>query len=195
MMEEKKKGRILLRTNMLDNRHIRAVALSLAVICASVAPWACTSSGPSGKGPTTASEQAGKDSGFPREALEAYQAARRAVRAGDMAGAVRHLSAALEIKPDFTEAWYNRGAAYSHLAIAEMRKGRESESLAMFRAAVADKKRAQELINQGKWFVYKTAAEQDQVKSDLANALEEADDVLADEQSLIAALKLYAALN
>lgn len=129
---------------------------------------------------------------IPPDAYNAYQAAKAAVRSGNMNEARNQLSLAASIKPDFTEAWYNLGAATMGLSIEEMRAGRESESVALMREAVAAKKRAQQLIDEGKWFIYKTPAEQEQVKSDLANALKDADEVMADEASLIAAIKLWA---
>jgi hypothetical protein len=131
--------------------------------------------------------------GLSAEAYEAYEAGKHSIRAGDLAGGHQHLKAAVEAQPDFTEGWYNLGATTSRLAIEAAGSGRDDEALALFRESVDQKRRAQELIDQGKWFVYTTASDQETVRSDLGHALEDADAVLADEASLLAALRLWAA--
>lgn len=112
-----------------------------------------------------------------------------------MTEARRQFDLAIEAEPRFTEAWYNRGATKARLAIEAIRRGDESGAVAIFRESVMDKKRAQELVDQNVWFVYQPGPEQDQVRHDLKRALEDADAVLADEPSLIRALKLWAAVQ
>lgn len=129
---------------------------------------------------------------LPAEAFTAYDAARAAVRARNYDEAKRQFLIAVQVEPDFTEAWYNLGATNGVLSLAEAGAGGDAEAVALFREGVEAKKRARDLIDQGKWFVYKTEAEQSQVKDDLRHALEDADDVLADEPSLLVALRLQA---
>jgi hypothetical protein len=131
--------------------------------------------------------------GLSRDVLYAYQSAIQAVRASSLDEARNLLKMAVELQPDFTEAWYNLGATTSRLAMAAAAESRDQEALALFREAVQEKRRAQALIDEGKWFVYKTREEQDQVISDLRHALEDADAVMADEASLLAAMRIWAA--
>jgi len=131
--------------------------------------------------------------GLSRDALYAYGTAIQAVRAANLDEARNLLKQAVELQPDFTEAWYNLGATTSRLAMAAAVDSRDLEALALFREAVLEKRRAQALVDDGKWFVYKTREEQDQVISDLRHALEDADAVMADEASLLAAMRIWAA--
>ena len=58
---------------------------------------------------------------------------------------------------------------------------------------VTQKRRASDLIAEGKWFVYLKEDEQKGVVSDLRHALEDADAVVQDEESLLIALRMWAA--
>jgi tetratricopeptide (TPR) repeat protein len=131
--------------------------------------------------------------GLSAKALQAYVDARAATRAANLDEARDLLKQAVAIQPDFTEAWYNLGATTSRLSMAAAVNERDQEAIALFREAVEEKRRAQALVEDGKWFVYKTSEEQDQVISDLRHALEDADAVLADEPSLLAAMRIWAA--
>ncbi len=131
-------------------------------------------------------------SGLSIEAFRAYQAAILAVRGENLDEARDLLKQAVELQPDFTEGWYNLGATTSRLAMAAAVDARDQEALDLFREAVEEKRRAQALIDEGKWFVYTTREEQDQVIFDLRHALEDADAVMADEASLLAAMRLWA---
>lgn len=131
--------------------------------------------------------------GLSTRALQAYVDAKLAIRAANLDEARNLLKQAVEVEPDFTEAWYNLGATTSRLSMAAAVDARDQEAIALFREAVEEKRRAQALIDDGKWFVYKTREEQDQVIFDLRHALEDADAVLADEASLLAAMRIWAA--
>jgi len=131
--------------------------------------------------------------GLSAPAFQAYEAARQSVGAGDSAGARDHFLEAVGAQPDFTEAWYNLGATTTRLAVAAAGAGQDQQALVLFREGVGQKRRARSLIDEGKWFVYTTTEQQEQVISDLQHALEDADAVLADEPSLLAALRLWAA--
>jgi hypothetical protein len=98
----------------------------------------------------------------------------------------------VDLMPDFTEGWYNLGAAASRLAVEAAGRGEDPAALAFFREGVDAKRRADQLIREGKWFVY-SPPQQAQVTSDLAHALEDADEVLANEPALLIALRLHAA--
>ena len=125
-------------------------------------------------------------------AKAAYDQAYAAVRVQDYLAAEKLFSEAIREQGDFLEALYNRGAARSRLAIDLMRNRDERGSLRMYKNAVDDKKRAKELMDQGAWLVYLTDREQSIVKRDVEAALADADEVLADERSLVEALKLWA---
>jgi hypothetical protein len=71
-------------------------------------------------------------------------------------------------------------------------RGEDPAALAFFREGVDAKRRADQLIRDGKWFIY-SPPQQAQVISDLAHALEDADEVLANEPALLIALRLHAA--
>jgi tetratricopeptide (TPR) repeat protein len=121
----------------------------------------------------------------------AYEAARLAIRSDDTEEARRQFQRAVELMPEFTEGWYNLGASTTILAIRAAGAGDDAEALTLFREAVAAKRRAQDLIGEGKWFIYEDP-ERAKVVHDLTEALPEADEVLADESSLLIALRLYA---
>lgn len=125
------------------------------------------------------------------DVMRVYEAGRDAVRSGDLASGAAHLERAVALQPDFTEAWYNLGAALSNLAIQATRAGDEDLAVRLFRKAVDSKKRSKALMDRGVWYLY-GPADQAEVRSDVQNALEDADDVLADEKSLRAALRIWA---
>ena len=125
-------------------------------------------------------------------ALQAYEQARDEVMNQHFERSISYFQKAVIAQPDFTEAWYNMGASFAHIAIAKARAGSEQEEIEVFKQAVKAKKRARQLIAANVWYVYRTAAEQNQVKYDLENGLEDADDILADEEALKAGLEYWA---
>jgi hypothetical protein len=131
--------------------------------------------------------------GLTAPAWEAYVAARKAIYDSNLVEGQVRLKEAIAAQSDFTEAWYNLGATTSRLAIEAAGAGRDAEALMLFRESVTQKRRAGDLIAEGKWFVYLKQDEQAGVVSDLQHALEDADAVLADEDSLLAALRIWAA--
>lgn len=130
--------------------------------------------------------------GLDHRARAAYESAKGHYSRGDLAAMQQALEQAVKHQPDFTEGWYNLGACQSNRALETIREGDEEGALAFFRAAVESKKRARELMEQGVWYVYLTGQEQEQVRADVEAALEDADAVLEDEASLLAALRLMA---
>ena len=129
--------------------------------------------------------------GLPADVRAAYEAAKDSVRAGDYSTARTQLSHAVKLKPDFTEGWYNLGSTTARLAAEAAALNRDAVAIALFRQSVAEKRKAQALILEGKWCIY-GPDEQAQVTSDLDNALENADEVMANERSLLIALKMMA---
>lgn len=129
--------------------------------------------------------------GLNPDARAAYDLGLGAAREGDLASAARGFSRAAELQPDFTEAWYNLGAATSRQAAEVAGRGHDAEALQLFRAAVGHKRRAGELIASDTWWIY-DEGQQAVVRSDLENALRDADAVLADEKSLLIALRMQA---
>ncbi len=131
--------------------------------------------------------------GLSAPAWEAYVAARKAIYDNNLVEGQARFKEAIAAQPDFTEAWDNLGATTSRRALEAAGAGRDAEALTLFRESVTQKRRSSDLIAEGKWFVYLKPEEQAGVVSDLQHALEDADAVLADEDSLLAAMRIWAA--
>jgi tetratricopeptide (TPR) repeat protein len=119
----------------------------------------------------------------------AYQEAKRYIQASDLRSAVTALQRAIAQNPDLTEAYYQLGAAKTNLAIEEVRRD-ERAAIELFREGVEAKKEARRLMNQNKYYIW-DERQRAQARVDLREALRDVDAVLADEPSLIAALKTY----
>jgi hypothetical protein len=126
---------------------------------------------------------------IPEAAWQSYEDAKDAVYQRDYLRAERDLANAVKIKPDFTEAWYNLGATQTHIAI-EIVNSSEQGAVEKFREAVNSKKTARSLMMDGKWFEY-TGDQQTEVRYDVEQALEYADDVLNHEAALIDMLRAW----
>ncbi len=70
-------------------------------------------------------------------------------------------------------------------------RGADGTALSLFRQAVAAKQRARTLMNEDKWFLYRER-EREIVRHDVEEALRDADSVMADEETLLVALRLRA---
>ncbi len=125
------------------------------------------------------------------EALTRYREAQQLVTAGDLDRAQTAFEAAVAAQPDFTEGWYNLGATYSNQAVRDVAQGRDLLALDSVRRGVTAKSRARDLMNADVWFLY-DASQREVVRHDVAQALADADAVLADPESLIVALRLRA---
>src|SRR5215470_15126327 len=96
------------------------LARMLAVITV-VSLGGCDREGPSHTlSPTDRRPQAAHVEAFPGEF--SYQEAKRYIQASDLQGAVTALQRAIAQNPDFTEAYYQLGAAKTNLAIEEVRR-------------------------------------------------------------------------
>lgn len=126
---------------------------------------------------------------IPEAAWQSYEDARDAAYQRDYLRAERDLANAVRIKTDFTEAWYNLGATQTRLAI-QLVNTSEQAALDKFREAVDSKKTARSLMMDSKWFVY-TGDQQTEVRYDVEQALEYADDVLAHPSALIEMLHAW----
>jgi len=122
----------------------------------------------------------------------AYERAKGDHSRGDLAAMQESLELAVRYQPDFTEAWYNLGACRGNRALEAIRAEDEAGALELFRSAVEAKRKAKALMDQEVWYVYLTKQEQQQVRDDVEAALEDADAVMADEASLLAAMRLMA---
>jgi hypothetical protein len=171
----------------------RAVAVVLALVLGA----SCRGRAPE---PVRGGDGAGRTGGAAAQAphrlaplaKQLYEAAKAAYREGDLAAMAGHLERAVAVQGDFTEAWYNLGACRTNLAQEAAVAYRDVEAVDLFRAAVAAKRQARELMDRGVWYVYLSADEQHQVRSDVEHALEDADSVLEDQAALLAALRLTA---
>ena len=119
-----------------------------------------------------------------------YDDAREAVAANELKRAVASLQRAVAANGECAEYWYNLGAAQANLAIATVNDS-ESDAVRIFGESVDSKRRALELMNEGKFQFY-DADEQAQVKRDAEMGLMNAEEVLRDPVALATALKMYA---
>jgi tetratricopeptide (TPR) repeat protein len=119
----------------------------------------------------------------------AYQEAKGFVQRGDLRAAVNALQQAIAQNPEFTEAYYQLGAAKTNLAIEEVHRD-EHAAIDLFREGVDAKKQARRLMSRNTYYVW-NEWQRSQARIDLREALRDVDAVLADEPSLIAALKTY----
>jgi tetratricopeptide (TPR) repeat protein len=119
----------------------------------------------------------------------AYLEAKGLIQANDLRAAVISLRHAIEQNPEFSEAYYQLGAAKTNLAIQEVRYD-ERTAIDLFREGVEAKKQARHLMSLNKYYVW-NERQREQAWTDLREALRDVDAVLADEPSLVAALKMY----
>ncbi|MBI2264437.1 MAG: hypothetical protein HYU64_04615, partial [Armatimonadetes bacterium] len=131
---------------------------------------------------------AAKESANPHGMAD-YKKAIDAVQAEQYEEAQALLEKAVSQNSEFTEAWYNLGATRGVLAVIAAHENNDSAALHYFREAVAAKRRAKDLMDQGK-FVFYNKSQQDEVRSDVEHALEDADEVMGDERSLLIALRI-----
>jgi len=122
---------------------------------------------------------------------EQYELAKQAIMAGDVAGAKPLLEQCTKVGPQVCEYWYQLGAAESNLAIDIVNQS-ESEAVRMFGDSVDHKREAMRLLNAGQCPIW-TDAEREQARSDGMAGLADAEAVLNDPVSLVAAMKMYAA--
>lgn len=127
---------------------------------------------------------------IPQQAWLAYEDARTAVYLRDYARAERDFLLAVQLQPDFTEAWYNLGATQANMAI-ELVNYSERAAVDKYHDAVNSKKTARSLMMDDKWFVY-TGDERTEVRYDVEQALEYSDEIASHEAELVEALHLWA---
>jgi hypothetical protein len=128
--------------------------------------------------------------GLSKAVKDSYEAAKHGVKINDLASAEFNLKKAVRLKPDFTEAWYNLGATQANLSIEFAKENKDKEAIAKFKEAVDSKKRAKELMDKDIWFIYKEE-EQINVRSDVENALADADETIANKETLLMLLKTW----
>lgn len=123
-------------------------------------------------------------------ALRAYAEAKQHVASGDLESARTALTQAVAKDPQFAEAWYQLGATETNLAI-ETVNADEGRAVQLFREGVDHKRTAEGLMRQGAYRVW-TPAQQEEAWSDLQQGLEGVDELLADDETLVTVLRMYA---
>lgn len=126
----------------------------------------------------------------PARAMQAYDQAKQAVWESKLSLAQDLLKESVDLKSDFTEAWYNLGATQARLAVIAAKSDDSQTAIRLFRDAVESKKKARELMIQNKWFEY-VDDERVKARSDVENALQYADETLASETHLVEVLKSW----
>lgn len=111
---------------------------------------------------------------------------------GNYETASRLFSSAIAAQGEFLEAFYSRGVARTALAVERIRDGKEKPAAKLFREAVADKKKALELMRRGSWLVFLSDKEQADARQAVKRSLDGIDTTLGDEQSLLTALRVMA---
>ncbi|MEN6622010.1 MAG: hypothetical protein ABFD50_10720 [Smithella sp.] len=128
--------------------------------------------------------------GLSKAVKDSYADARRNVRCDDLEAAESNLKKAVSLKPDLTEGWYNLGATQTNMAISLAHEGKDREAIAKFREAVESKKKSRTLMEKNIWYIYKEQ-EQENVRNDVKEALQDVDRLLASESELLFLLKVY----
>jgi len=123
-------------------------------------------------------------------ALQAYAEAKNYVIGGNLDSAREALNRAVAADPQFAEAWYQLGATETNMAI-EAVNADEDRAVQLFRDGVDHKRTAEGLMRQGAYRVW-TPPQQEEAWNDLQQGLEGVDELLADEATLVQALRMYA---
>ncbi|MFC1852057.1 hypothetical protein ACFL27_17830 [candidate division CSSED10-310 bacterium] len=122
---------------------------------------------------------------------EEYFAGRTAGNQGRFEESIQYLEEAVTKNPALLEAWYDLGASRTRLAIIRANEDLDDEALSLIRSAFDAKQTAHDLIQQNKWTLWTESWQQNQVISDLNNALEDADEIYHDDETLLSALRLW----
>ena len=91
------------------------------------------------------------------DAKSLYLKGRRAAKLEQWDLAIDAYDAAIGIQPDFTDAYFSRGAAKQRQAFAYIRENNEREALRMSRGATQDKRHALELADCHDWYMMDNA--------------------------------------
>ncbi len=113
---------------------------------------------------------------------------RKALAAQDDDEALRLLEQAVRANPRLTEAWYEVGRRKARLAPGIVKLD-ELQGMQIFREGLEAEKEALRLLDAGKVSVW-NAAEEDQARAVLATDLANVDEALADQESLLRALRV-----
>jgi hypothetical protein len=113
---------------------------------------------------------------------------REALATQDSEETLRLLEQAVRANPHLAEAWYELGRLKVKRA-PDIVKTDELQAIATFREGLEAEKEASRLLDAGKVVVW-TPAEQDQAREMLARDLVNVDEVLADQESLLTALRM-----
>jgi tetratricopeptide (TPR) repeat protein len=113
---------------------------------------------------------------------------REALAAQDSEEALRLLEQAVRANPRLAEAWYEVGRQKVRLA-PDILKSDELRGIQVFREGLEAEKEASRLLDAGKVTVW-NAAEEDQARATLATDLANVNETLADQESLLRALRV-----
>ncbi len=99
-----------------------------------------------------------------------YNAGIDAFKLRDYARARERFEQAIALNPDFSEAVLYLSTTRTRLAREAALAGHKKEAAALWRQSVADRRRAKELMDEGKFFV-SVGAEQESAKQEVARSL------------------------
>jgi tetratricopeptide (TPR) repeat protein len=121
-------------------------------------------------------------------AIPGVEAYRQALAAADPEEALRLLHDAVHLNPKLAEAWYAIGQFKMKLAPDVVRTD-ETKGVLLFREALEAEREALALLDTGHRTVW-SAEEEERARMTLARDLQDVDQVMADRDTLLAALRL-----
>jgi tetratricopeptide (TPR) repeat protein len=113
---------------------------------------------------------------------------REALAAQDMEETLRLLEQAVRANPHLAEAWYELGRLKVKRA-PDVVKTDELQAIAMFREGLESEREASRLLDEGRPAVW-TPAQEEEAREVLARDLQNVGEVLADQESLLNALRM-----
>jgi hypothetical protein len=119
-----------------------------------------------------------------------YDRAKSAIVARDMPRAIELLTQATRADAEVCEYWYDLGAAESNRAI-DVVYDSSSDAVHLFESSVDHKTESLRLMDLGKCAIW-TGPQRQEAHAAAVAGLRDADEVLRDKASLVAALQMYA---
>lgn len=119
-----------------------------------------------------------------------YNEGVKALQAKNYEEAKTKFEKAIAANPDIAEAWYNLGASKVYLAKKAADADKKEEALKLFRSGIEDKKKALQLMKQGKFVAYSEKGEQDRLIKECEDALAKIEPQLSSDDGLYLLIKL-----
>jgi tetratricopeptide (TPR) repeat protein len=160
---------------------LRLLRIGVPFLLSVAAPAGCGKGGPP-KAPAPAAQP------VQRAEIAGVAIYRRALAAQDAEEALRLLEQAARANPKLAEAWYELGRRKVKLA-PEIVKTDELQGTVLFREGLEAEKEALRLLDVGNVTIW-GAAEEDQARAVLSTDLAYVDETLADQDSLLRALRV-----